>query len=471
MPIQQSRVSNRSDLPYTDVPDRVKHEEGNILVICIMLVVCFWIVFANGAVTFVCLSNKACRKNFFSNQILSLSITDLQVGISCLLVTSTYIFKGSFVFYNACAFVFFYYFASQHASLYHTVTISFQRFFKIFNLLKPASRIVSKRVSCSRVFLEIALIWASAALTAAIPFILYPEFDTVIPVCSLNGLFHQTNEYKTMLTIECSFLLAPQLLISFLYCALYIHLTSKWQAITGRANKKFFKNLEHPAWLTFLTKKACYCCRLSAAKGRLVKVQPHSNTTIQHLTGIEGSVDHSGSSRHVYKCKDLGTNVTCLSLSETGMELCRNKFSTARPVKSEVSSIEQKTIKSNCFNVSDTYQKTASFERPAAGKESVSSCEATTSRRKTLVRQNIADHRRVFVTIGIILLVLNVCMTPLDMVFVIEWKSATLASRATKFVLLATSLLNSAINPLIYAFRIRPFRKACITFIRKLFRR
>ena len=82
------------------------------------------------------------------------------------------------------------------------------------------------------------------------------------------------------------------------------------------------------------------------------------------------------------------------------------------------------------------------------------------------------------ITIGLILLVVNVTMTPLNLLFVIELLSHGFLSRELKLIMVSFAMMNSAFNPGIYALRIKLFRKAvsrnlktCFVRICNFFRR
>ena len=68
--------------------------------------------------------------------------------------------------------------------------------------------------------------------------------------------------------------------------------------------------------------------------------------------------------------------------------------------------------------------------------------------------------QRVLVTIGILLVILNVFMTPLNFLILFETLHTGYLSRSVKFIFMNMAIFNSALNPLINVFRVRPFKEA-----------
>ena len=77
----------------------------------------------------------------------------------------------------------------------------------------------------------------------------------------------------------------------------------------------------------------------------------------------------------------------------------------------------------------------------------------TNNNRKGLERQ-----RRVLITFGILLSALNLFMTPLFFLGIIETIRNRPLSRIVRFAFVAMAMLNSALNPVINIWRMKPFR-------------
>lgn len=440
----------------------VKHEEGNVLVIFILLLICTWIVVANLTVALVFFSDKRCRKNVFSSQILSLSITDLQVGVASVAITMTYVFRGTFLNYNCCAFVFFYYLASQNASMYHIFTICLHRFLFIYNLnVSQVGTMVSKNTKHYRLLLEICLIWVVAGISAGIPFALFQRFGTMLPVCSLNTLFG--HGYETMLTLSCSFLMAPQIVVSFLYCGLYIRLASKWRSIAVRMGLESRNDVHRPSLLTQVKNWTVCNCR------------KRISNEVGHCRSEPSQPSSSGMKQTPYDIFIASSITSGGKTSKKGKDSkIKEMFHKHHPALSGQDS-DHTSDKVPCYSGPSPSSQSAktslqfSYLRPYTRNTKGQSVSHPNINRT--LRQKFGDQKRIMVTIGILLLVLNICVTPLDMLFVIERRTSSLLSRRVKFLLLAMSLMNSAINPLIYAFRLHLFRESCISVTRKIFRR
>ena len=97
-----------------------------IWLIIFIVLICTWIIIAN-VVVFLCLvtSRKALKINV-NVHLLSLSLTDMLVGITTIPTVLTLI-TNLFSKYETCACVIYMYFVSQCATLYHTLLISIHR--------------------------------------------------------------------------------------------------------------------------------------------------------------------------------------------------------------------------------------------------------------------------------------------------------------------------------------------------------
>ena len=97
-----------------------------------------------------------------------------------------------------------------------------------------------------------------------------------------------------------------------------------------------------------------------------------------------------------------------------------------------------------------------------------------TGKQATAPKDRTAKERDVLYTIGIILLLLNIFMTPLNLLFLTEMILDGFLSRKVKSILMCLALINSGLNPLVYAFKMKPFRDVlkhdkdrCYAFCRK----
>ena len=81
----------------------------------------------------------------------------------------------------------------------------------------------------------------------------------------------------------------------------------------------------------------------------------------------------------------------------------------------------------------------------------------------------IKEQKGVIITIGILLLVLNVFMTPVLVIPFINMKTEGPIGGSMKLIMALFPLLNSMINPLVYLFRIRSFRNSVKHVFEKIF--
>ena len=84
------------------------------------------------------------------------------------------------------------------------------------------------------------------------------------------------------------------------------------------------------------------------------------------------------------------------------------------------------------------------------------------------IKQDYKTRRYVLVTIRVILLMMYIFKSPLNIVVLLELVNTELLTRKLKFSLVALSFMNSALNPFIYSFRIKPFKTAVRENIKKL---
>ena len=61
----------------------------------------------------------------------------------------------------------------------------------------------------------------------------------------------------------------------------------------------------------------------------------------------------------------------------------------------------------------------------------------------------VSGQRDVIITIGLLLIILNVFMTPLTFLAIVESLNAQLLSRQVKFIIIILALMNSALNPFV----------------------
>ena len=80
----------------------------------------------------------------------------------------------------------------------------------------------------------------------------------------------------------------------------------------------------------------------------------------------------------------------------------------------------------------------------------------------------VSGQRDVIITIGLLLIILNVFMTPLTFLAIVDSLGTQLLSRQVKFIIMILALMNSALNPFVYIARIKPFRHAVVDLWTKI---
>lgn len=443
-----------------------RHEKRNMVVAFLLLLLCTWIVVANLTIAFVFLSNRRCRKNVSSSQILSLSITDLQVGVACIAMVMSYLNGEISLQYNVCAFVFFYYLTSQNASMYHIFMIFVHRFLFIYHLnLTQVDKIATRNITHCRLILTICLTWVAAGVIASVPFAMFQRFGTLLPICSLHSLLG--HGYETMLTLWCLFQITPQIVLSFLYCGLFIRLHIKWRSIAAHMVQDSESDLQQFYLFARIKHRiTCNCKKRSneVGHGRSVQSQSYSLEMKHKLNGIFtvspiSNTDHMQNTEHVSNSNRLfheRFHATCMP----------DKDARKNSIKDPCNSVPSTSNQSGRSKFSCQNQRSEKF-LPEQNKSRFFSH----SNFNRTVWQRFKEQRRILITMGILLLVLNICMTPLDIMFVIERQTGIVLNDRIRSSIFAISLINSALNPLVYSFRLRVFRECCISMTRKVFGR
>jgi hypothetical protein len=235
---------------------------------------------------------------------------------------------------------------------------------------------------------------------------MYGKFGENLNVCSLNTLFGIN--YFSAILIYNVVLLVPQISINILYFVIYLRLKSTWTAVEPTAT--------------------------SSNDGDIQMIQ------LQHIPPTTSG--QSANKKH-----DNGTNLQ--TMHKAVIENRSNPSSYASGSKLSTNHGPNNGLQVNVASISENNIVSLPLDLPYGSQS---------TRRQ---RSNHKGLRRVFLTVGIILIIMNVCITPLSLLFVIEGVTVDHLSRKLKFTIVLVSLLNSAINPVVYAFRIKNFRESC----------
>ena len=386
-------------------------ESAPILLTTIMLSFCAWITTINALVLTCLVTSKRALNNFVNIQILGFSLTDMLVGISSIPLTLTFQITKAFPTFEACAGIFYAYCTSQTSNLVHAFAICVHRLVTIKR--KTWMKDAQPKNAYKRVLLQILGIWLVSAVMVAIPFLLYGRFGESIRECSFNGLFEENYIYAV--AFMNAIYLTPQISMTVVYIYMSRFLFKIWHTVNPRT----------------------------------VLVQPTTS-----VTGLSSSRD----------TKTTDSKLDGASTSEEN----RNGHPTLK--------INTNILAKSNLPITTRYKKALAIEdniQPEVGKQQRNSNENSqrlqrTAQDRAKIKQDYKTHRHVLVTIGLILLVTNIFMTPLNIVVLLELVNTELLTRKLKFSLVALSFMNSALNPFIYSFRIKPFKTAVRENIKKL---
>ena len=465
---------NVSNITYNEAAP-----SGGILIVFLLLV-CIWIIVINALVFTCLLMSRHALKSFVNIQMLSFSLTDLFVGVCAIPVTLTYQITTAFPYFEACAGIFYGYSISQTANLLHAFGICIHR---IVIIKRCAGRKETNPESMLRtLFLQILMIWVLSVFIVSIPFGLYGRFGGELNECSLNTLFG--DNYIKFVAIMDSIFIIPQIGMNVVYVYTFRFLFTTWKGINAKRKQ--------------LRKSNTYSCREmisygtetgadeiiteNSSKSTILDFSPDKNglqaaghtTTIKLEIPANESRDNKGKQKSFKKVEEINlehyqfnftrAEAEILSRTQSGDEETlflrrlrgnlnfknRKRFS-----NDYLSQISGATF-SSCFSIDKSKKHFSRLDRRASNYR---------NGRKLGYR----SQREVLITIGLILLVLNVFMTPLNLLVIIELISHGFLTRKVKFVIMAFALINSALNPIIYALRIKPFRdvfarnsKACM---------
>ena len=462
--------------------DILKETHAEVLV-TIMIMCCIWIILVNSAV-FVCLIlHRHDMKTFVNMQLLSFSITDIFVGMSAIPGSLTLYITPSI---EVCTFIMYTYFVAQTATLYHAFGICVHRYVTVKYRQLHAKR--KQKGQLKRVIIHVIVIWLLSIGLVVIPVASFATFDQSITECSLNTIFQEN--YIKLLAVLNVVLLLPQVGTNVVYVCLYRYLSAKWKfndrtklrkqeinPLTNRclnttmkaASDTMLNNSEYQRFneLTVDTKSEVIDVNV-----RMLKSDKHLNGT----SCVLGSDTNVSDDKMAYlkprtnlsiACKDhliapQNGNVTDVSdpkqtkYDERAVAEHLDPYCDVPQIALNVSVNAEQCLQTerDSRNIPETDNQNASSYSSWAN---ISRQITSPDRRKSSGPQR---EKEVLCTIGIILILLNIFITPLNLLFVTELIHDGFLSRNTKFVLMFLALVNSGLNPLVYAFKMKPFKDA-----------
>ena len=400
---------------------------GSVFLLTILTSISLWTVFANGLV-FVCLvSSRNVLKNNVNVQLLSLSLTDMLVGISMIspvLASIPNLFSRS----EPCSVILYLYFVAQAATLYHTFLICVHR---LLVIRRKSNANHSNKISLKAFLLQISAIWVGCLLYCSIHLLAFVPLGTTVSKCALAGhLFG--DDYHTALRLLTIPLFAPP----------YICTNTIYVYLLIFTKRKFTKRKLRTVDVLYVKpKESSDKIKLEQMKDNnavVVEINSECNSNLRIQSALQDSEepDSSKGSTHT-KCK--ATN--------------DQKPSTSAEYRSQnIENIDPDRI----------------VEENTIGKqvEQKPNLLLQINNKNTHPAQKV--QRRALVTFGILLASLNLFMTPLVSVDIIELLWHEILTRNAHITLVLMAMLNSALNPIINIWRIKPFRMALMEKARRL---
>lgn len=452
---------------------------GGIL-IAFLLLVCIWIIVINALVFTCLLMSRHALKNFVNIQMLSFSLTDFFVGVCAIPVTLTYQITTAFPYFEACAGIFYGYCISQTANLLHAFGICIHR---IVIIKRCAGRKETNPDSMlMTLLLQILMIWVLSVFLVSIPFGLYGRFGEQLNECSLNTLFG--DNYIKFVAIMDFILIIPQVGMNVVYVYMFRFLFTTWKGINSKRKQ--------------LRNSSIYSCREMISNGSGVDEITTENTSKNKILDFNPDKNCSRAAGQTITIKlEIPTNESsdaCCSGVNIYNKGRRSSLTTVEKIDREqyqfnVSRAEAAIIGrthsgdgetlylrqlkrnwnfKNRKRISNDYPSQisgASFNSSFTvdkNKKHFSGLHRKASNYRNSRKMGYRSQKDVLITIGLILLVVNVFMTPLNLLVIIELISHGFLTRKVKFVFMAFALMNSVLNPIIYALRIKPFRNVFV---------
>ena len=469
---------------------------------CILFIVDMLIISVNMFVVVCLIVNiKPLSNNFVNIQILSFSITDMIVGITAIPVVLSFKITASFPYYEVCAAVMFLYCCAQAANLVHTFVICVHRLI-IIKRWAFCNETHPKKVG-KTILIQILFIWFVSGLICSVPFFIYGRSGYIIRECSLNNLFGEN--YVFAVTIVDVIVVSLQIFVNALYIYLYRFISNTWKLIQPSHsfnNIPSTLNAEHSMHWAISRKHDDYAPKVKLNKSAMAtssfqtatkvsKAQPALNSCRKMNLSMPNleiyNTDFNDDNGEIYNSvkrnnNDLiqNTNISGIPGSPIAHRITNNSVDLGDSAchrlegKGKLIALQMDLVESRKNILSRTVltQLPSKFQRsrsvPTHLNKIVRKCDYGSITEKHETKENnrrkghtgFKGQREVLITIGIILLVLNICITPINVIFLIELSTDYSLSRDVKFVFMAMALLNSALDPFIYALRIKQFKES-----------
>ena len=378
-----------------------------VWLIILIISICTWIIVANGLVFFCLVSNRNALKNNVNLQLLSLCITDMLVGIFTIpaALMPMIILNSK---YETCAFLVYMFFLTQSATLGHTLLICVNRFLTI---KRKTNVNENNNATLKTIFIQILAVWVGCLMFFGVHFLAFARFGVTVKRCSSVYLFRDNFAVASAL-LTAPLLVPSHLCINIIYVYLLIYIRRRLRSVNIVQVMPSRPNDD-----VMLKSYRVYKTHSSNMK-TLGDVRTSHPSVFEGTKGLESSMGYTQTKIRPFN--EAGTSSSC----------------------------ESKRYGNNTMD--RDVQETAFNTRTLGGDG--------TERSRTNNRVGLEKQKRVLVTFGILLISLNVFMTPLDFLAIIEMFNNGPLSRGVRFVFAMMAMLNSALNPVINIWRIKPFR-------------
>lgn len=426
----------------------IPKQQGPSLLTIILMVISAWIVLANTLILLFLVINRKALKTFVNLQILSFSVTDTLVGLSAVPTSLTYKLALSFPYFEPCAAILCAYSVAQAATLYHAFVICIHRLITIKRCTgRPET---NPRNMYKTLLVQVSIPWIESILVVSIPFIVFGRRGKIIQGCSLNIIFE--DDYIHAMAFLNVNLLTPQIGMNVVYIYMLVFLLRQWRRVNSlRGNSKRPATTSDGIWNTSQGTSAV-----------------DTKTTLQYTTGDRSNVTANNTNKsEIYSehNSEDNKNIGAKPIDELGKDTKETPSTIRLEHQESVRFIKTKTVHLNDDNNgNEDVGKSLIVDKRIESSYHTETSVGKSIQRQTLKKREgrlgINGQKDVVITIGLLLIILNVSMTPLTFLAVVESLNINLLGRQTKFIIMVLALMNSALNPVIYIFRIKPFREA-----------
>ena len=432
------------------------------IVITFMLLWCAWIILINALVIVCLILHRRAMKTFVNLQLLSFSITDMLVGITAIPESLTNYITPSI---EICSTIIYGYIVAQTATLFHAFGICLHRYITVKYRRLHAKR--KDKGQLKRIIIHVSVIWCLSVVLVAIPVVCYARFNHFIAECSLKTVFGEN--YFQFLAVINVLLLLPQVGMNCLYICLFRYLSAKWSFKTKTKTAN-----QDAVLLSFNRFNATSEAHSSPAVNNI------ENQRFNETVAIDGNMTHGAEEiTCMYKDRDETIVVSRIVHVENQQLNSENETALVEPADDRIDVLPEAI---SIQTKSEQYLRPDRDSRIIldTDNQSASSYSSWTN----ICRQITAPvgckpltfqkEKEVLCTIGILLILLNIFITPLNLFLLMELINDGYLSRKVKFSLMFMALINSGLNPFVYAFKMEPFRNVlkshrdkCAAFLRK----